>query len=1180
MRAALLLAGMAGLAWGTAPPAKPTPEQAKHLRERPWFQTTPKTLEIELRVYGPWHRLVERTAEELAVQEAAAARWEQELQYRRVIVESRRVLDGERHWNTDDARRDLAEASAQKKRTQAQRDALDQALGLHAQALQLYHAGQPSRALPLARKALALRKPVLGERHPLYATTLHNVAANLSALGDHKAALPLFQQALALRKDLLGERHPSCGNTLDNLASLHQDMGDHKSALPLFKQSLAIIREARGVRHPDYALCLNNLGALYMAMGDHQAALSLLEQALVIKKEVMGARHPEYATALNNLALLRRNMGDIRGALPMIQEALEIIKEVQGEGHPNYAASLTLLAVLHRDVGDLKAAIPLLKKALVLTEEGHPHYAHCLNNLAALYTDIGDRAAALSLHEKALALNRRRLGGRHPAVAISLNNLGLLLKEMGDYKSASAMHEEALAIRARALGKRHPDYAISLNNLALLHHDRGDAAAALPLFKEALSITRDVHGIRHPHYANALHNLAGTLADVGDHKKALPLLQEALEITRRSRGEKHRDYASVLHSLATLHRAMGDPGKALPLVEQVRAIFKESLGERHPLYAQTLQNLAVLHLDVGDPKAALPLTEQALALTAAHLRDYASVQSDRQQLAAAADVRGHLDTRLLLPDDPGGSGDVSPPGSKKHLSAATHVLAWKGSLLLRQIERRLFLRLASDPAARRESERLRSVTRELAFLRYSPDATRSRLDPLEKEQEQAQARLSRLSAAFGAARERQNVTPEALAKALPEGAALVDYLFYSDKLVAFVHRRGKTPARVELGKAAPAALAVQEWRALLVAGKPEGHAGAALKKLALAPLEKHLGGADTLLISPDGVLGLVPFAALPGKKEGTYLIEDVALAVVPVPSTCPDLLLPARGRPEPSLLAVGGLRYEPLKGGAAPPAGADTRPAPRHGRGTFAPLAATRAETDAVELSFKRLFKGGAVTSLSAGDANKAAVRKALASVRYAHLATHGFFAPEEVKSALHAAGRKGRLREHGEGDGWHPLLLSGLALSDANRTPREGEEDGILTALEVSEMDLSNLEMAVLSACETGLGKVAGGEGILGLQRAFQVAGARSVVASLWQVDDVATWQLMQDFYGQTWDVKRPVGKAEALRKAQLAMLFGKTLAGKPRAVGKVPEKVPVGDGKRVHPYYWAGFVLSGDWR
>ena len=157
---------------------------------------------------------------------------------------------------------------------------------------------------------------------------------------------------------------------------------------------------------------------------------------------------------------------------------------------------------------------------------------------------------------------------------------------------------------------------------------------------------------------------------------------------------------------------------------------------------------------------------------------------------------------------------------------------------------------------------------------------------------------------------------------------------------------------------------------------------------------------------------------------------------------------------------------------------------------------------------------------------------------------------------------------------GFHPGLLSGLALAGANRKPEPGQDDGILTALEVAELNLSGVEMVVLSACETGLGQAAGGEGLLGLQRAFQVAGAHAVVATLWNVNDEKARSLMARFYENLWS--KQMGKLEALREAQLAMLRGE----RERAVMLMEEGRPAGRSDRVLPFYWAAFVLSGDWR
>ena len=156
---------------------------------------------------------------------------------------------------------------------------------------------------------------------------------------------------------------------------------------------------------------------------------------------------------------------------------------------------------------------------------------------------------------------------------------------------------------------------------------------------------------------------------------------------------------------------------------------------------------------------------------------------------------------------------------------------------------------------------------------------------------------------------------------------------------------------------------------------------------------------------------------------------------------------------------------------------------------------------------------------------------------------------------------------------GFHPDLLSGIVLAGANHPPQPDKDDGILTAMEVSALDLRSVDMAVMSACETGLGKTAGGEGLLGLQRAFQLAGARTVVAGLWKVNDDATRALMTDFYQNLWEKKLP--KLEALRQAQLSMLR----EGADRGVHREKQHKPDNAG-RLPPLYWAGFVLSGDWR
>jgi len=335
----------------------------------------------------------------------------------------------------------------------------------------------------------------------------------------------------------------------------------------------------------------------------------------------------------------------------------------------------------------------------------------------------------------------------------------------------------------------------------------------------------------------------------------------------------------------------------------------------------------------------------------------------------------------------------------------------------------------------------------------------------------------------------------------------------------------------------------------------------------------------------------VPLTALPGKAAGSYLIEEYTIALVPVPRMFgADGVVAAVGPKSalaqaeaPSLLLVGDVDYGGDPGavsdrGASRAAAVGTRAGPL--LPNFPRLPGTGDEIAAVGRYFKHRFRGAQADELSGDLATEAAVHEAASKHRFLHLATHGYFAPAELRSALGPSDPAARARPgtdfFGAGGvaGFHPGLLSGLALAGANVRPTPpGKDDGILTALEVAALDLSRCELAVLSACETGLGAVAGGEGLLGLQRAFQVAGTKSVVATLWNVGDEPTRALMSRFYENLWRHGQPAHGA--LREAQLYMLR----EGLRRGVGGIRrDENDASKSDRTPPFYWAAFVLSTD--
>jgi CHAT domain-containing protein len=630
---------------------------------------------------------------------------------------------------------------------------------------------------------------------------------------------------------------------------------------------------------------------------------------------------------------------------------------------------------------------------------------------------------------------------------------------------------------------------------------------------------------------------------------------------------------------------------------------------------------------MNKPQEAVGLAAGAVDIMRGQLDATADVQSERQQLAMNQTLRWYLDNYLSV------TAEVKSPGQEAYPA----VLAWKGAVTVRQqsIRRMRQARQGQlDPQTAELYQQLIEKTAALANLsRAVPKPTeaetyRGRLDQLHDDVEALQQKLAAISAPYRHELAQRGRTPNDVGRALPADTVLVDLLEYNHyappkktgqketwqrRLVAFVARADTPVERIELGPAEPIRQAITVWRLRNVdqpaAGSNEAKEAEAdriawkrdyqdadpgnrLRDWIWDKLAPHIAGAKVVLLSPDGAAARFPWPALPGKQPGSYLIEDTAIAVVPIPSLLPKLLqqlseaVPneAATKGQPSLLLVGGVDFGADPGRVNPVA--LDRSAPRAGaRYHWQPLPGTVAEVAGVKDVFAHRLGQAAPIELTGAAARKNAVREQMVKCRYLHFSTHGFFAPPEVKSALDASSTPnksafGELISRQDISGYHPDLLSGLVLAGANRPVEDGKEDGILTALEVSGLDLSHVDLATLSACETGLGKTAGGEGVLGLQRAFQSAGAKTVVASLWKVPDRATQALMIRFYDNLWNKK--LTKLESLLEAQRWMLHegpkqADQFRGEEFLAG--PQDASLKSG-RMPPRYWAAFVLSGDWR
>jgi CHAT domain-containing protein len=799
--------------------------------------------------------------------------------------------------------------------------------------------------------------------------------------------------------------------------------------------------------------------------------------------------------------------GESPKAEALLRQAAETIERTHGTEHLWFARCLAALGNLRGWAGDLDKAEDMERRALAILERigeaNTTHYASVLNNLANRRRQKGDYAGAEALFLRALALNEALDGPESYAVSISCQNLGAVMRERKDYTKAIEYYTRALSIRQRLLKADHPDIAQLLNNLANVQNAQGDTHGALALHLRALRIQEHALGPYDTGTLVSAGNIARRYAALGD-------IANAVAFQRRADG--------ILEGQLRLHLAAGS--------ERQKLAFVNGVSER---------------------------TDRTISLS---LRE---ATGDRDATALAA---------LVL-------------------------LQRKGRVLDAMIDAFATVRQRiADEGDRALLDRLASTTAQLARLALQApeegraEEERQRIHALEEEQERFETALSARGAELRA--HFQPVTLEAVQAVIPDETALVEFAIFrpfdpkagrnSDAYspphyAAYVIRRDAPPRGWDLGPVSAIDDVIAALRASLrdrTSADVQRRARDAHARV-IHPLRAAIGDATRLLMSPDGALNLIPFEALID-ADGRYLIERYAIGYLTSGRDLLRMQAPHASRGAPAIVA------DPFFGPPTPGVGATTR-----GQATvqFAPLAGTAAEARAIRAIFPEAML------LTGRGATKAALAR-LEAPRLLHIASHGFFvrrtsrrATRDTASGAVRDSASSVTRDTASGTtpaatvgirairpsvtAENPLLRSGLALTGANASgdAADGDEDdGILTALEASSLNLWGTKLVTLSACDTGIGEVRNGEGVYGLRRAFVLAGAESMVMSLWPVSDYATRRMMIAYYT---GLRAGLGRGEALRHAKLAMIA--------RAKSKS------GSSPLRHPFFWASFIQSGAW-
>ncbi len=973
--------------------------------------------------------------------------------------------------------------------------------------------GRKGRAWMAVAFLLALCATAAAQRHA--ANDLLERGRKVAFSEGPRAALPLFEQALPQFRAVHDRQGEAV--TLGYIGYCYEELADYSKALTFLNQALTLKRQLgdRG----EAAKTLNIFGLVYWHMGNYAEAILRLDKALETARalhyyELEGA-------ALNNLGLVFDEQGNYAHSLSLFHQALEADRTAnfeRGEGDVlgNLGGDNELL-------GQYKEALKYYTQARELDEKRKlkPNLSEDLINLGLCRLGLGEPERAIREFDRTLVLTRQI--GLKKIEADAHSGKGLALVELGDYDAARK--EYGRAIQAYEKSGSRQELTEALNDDGSLHALLGDTATAESDFHRAISIARTLGSPR----GVTINLIAlGDLEWRGKHFDQA----EALDQQAYSWASKAKDQALMASSLLQLARTLQDKGhfdEAAVKAGQALEIGRSTHAA--PVEAQAQYRLAELNRRAGRRQQALSQyeagetiaresedTDMSWRLAYGKGQVLEALKRDQEALDAyRRAVRIIESVRSRLREERFQSGYIQD--KYQVYLALVHLLLKMGkdgeaffySEKLRALSYLDIIHESLPPAAFKDSETLRhrinQLQRALDQRKAEPDSPGSRQavesvsSQLQEAEREYQSRLDDLRSAHprAAAMNGWLVPPlSAVQSRLPAGTALIEYLVGEDGVTIFILRRNGLHVTTTSVNAANLRAKVELFRDLVT--NPQSRdwrlPAESLANLLIEPIAKHgwLAGITRLYLVPNSVLYYLPFAALPLPAPGgsRYLVQDYQIAYLPAATA----------------LVYGGTRRDP--------------------QGTLLALApaesglqyARQEVQDVAELYPKQSLV------LQGSSATKDAFEQRAGRFEIIHLAAHGFF------------------------DKLNPMF-SGVQLEPVSR------DDGRLEVHDILRLHL-NARLVTLSACKTALGsgyfsEFPPGDDFVGLTRAFMTAGSSSVLATLWQVNDLATSEFMTHFYRAL----RQSSEATALREAQLEFIRS--------------------GGLRSRPYFWAPFVLMG---
>ncbi|MEQ8765509.1 MAG: tetratricopeptide repeat protein [Planctomycetota bacterium] len=1038
---------------------------------------------------------------------------------------------------------------------------------------------RPELAAEVQAHLLEIRLAQRPREHRSVLAQRQALGASLFGVGDIESAREQFEIVVAVRlRDLPGESR-DLWDALLNAGTTAFYLGDLQLARSRFEKLASLQEPTLSENDPERLITDRYLAAVLVPLGENEAALDLLQHIHELLSQSVPPEDRDLLAVSQDLASVLGELGRFEEALELIEPVLDTLSRILPADHPDLLAILTNTSVLYSRMGDYDRAATLGREAAAGYERAyppdHPDVLSARANLADVYYQEGDLSNAKAIAEDVLERRVRVLGGDHPYAHASRLNLSAILYEAGDYQGARVLCEQVLAGYSRALPDSHPALQSARLNLAQCLFSLEDFDSAQTIVLRVLEVAEENHDTEQKLALDALTSLGLLALVAGEFEEAREILQNVVAARQRATSESNPDRLESQDHLATALVCTQDLDGARQLLEENLGFREGHVSPGHPILQDNRIHLAWVLARQGEWDRAEELIREFVRDEAEEL-SRTTFYSIRELEARSAYAAIWLNQIL--------SASASWPADHR---------AGLESLLFEIIEAN-----RSAPSLAARTLRASAESRELDELRRQLGMMATRLTQLSRTEDRQtfaetvrqRDRLERELAKLSEVpiRPTLDMGVKLAEQQGPKEAAVSIWRYHRTALTdpgtpepqpvpsycAWVLRAGQVPTRVELGPAAPIEEAIQSWRAMLLEERPSPAStmlrerlGKTIVRLVIAPLNAVAGDCDRWVLAPGDALCLLPFEVLP-MDEGRLLGDIRRIhyrSFLSEPFISRETSEETQG-----LLALGGISYS-----AKVPATDELRGAPSLGlrggakfRFSFERLASTEEEVTTIARLFEETHPDGSHVSLLTGaQARRTTFEESAPKFRYLHVATHGWFAPESVTSTADTRVVDHRMRfgefssQRERVSGLAPSILCGLAFAGANVVKTSlGHAPGILTAEELRLLDLSGVELAVLSACETNIGLRRGGQSLASLQSALHTAGVRSAITSLWKVPDAPTLELMTELYRRLWVLKEP--KADALWNAKQLLRNAVDAEGRPK----------------YRPRDWAAWVLSGD--